>query len=180
MFGEKKCFTSANDNDYYCHAFRGWPHTKVKRVPMNARHCSHCFQYYLASRVLAFFSFLFRAVDALAACAHPNHILMYAHRDSLSCRLPTTRTISEKLLSYFALWMRWLRALTRITYLCMLIGFTFLPPSHNTNYFEKKHIFSLFQILLMPSTNPLDLIICICSYFLNRGVKFLRFLILSR
>ncbi|TPG58854.1 hypothetical protein EAH77_18265 [Ewingella americana] len=35
--------------------FRGWPHTMVKRVPMNARHCSHCFQYYLASQVLAFF-----------------------------------------------------------------------------------------------------------------------------
>jgi hypothetical protein len=45
-------------------------------------------------------AFLFRAVDALAACAHPNHILMYAHRDSLSCRLPTTRTISKKNTSF--------------------------------------------------------------------------------
>jgi len=84
MFGEKKCFTSANDNDYYCHAFRGWPHTKVKRVPMNARHCSHCFQYYLASLMLAFFS------------------------------------------SYFEPWVRWLRSLTPVTYLCMLPGICLL------------------------------------------------------
>jgi len=28
---------------------------EVARQPEKARHCSHCFQYYLASQVLAFF-----------------------------------------------------------------------------------------------------------------------------
>ncbi|MBN7123757.1 hypothetical protein BSU01_18900 [Erwinia billingiae] len=36
----KKCFTSANDNDYYCHAFPAW----ASRTIGKARHCSHCFQ----------------------------------------------------------------------------------------------------------------------------------------
>ncbi|OKU90288.1 hypothetical protein AWP46_24685 [Escherichia coli] len=46
----KKCWTSANENDYYCLAIR-----KTLAENLKARHCSHCFQYYLASRVLAFF-----------------------------------------------------------------------------------------------------------------------------
>ncbi|MDN2487076.1 hypothetical protein [Kosakonia sacchari] len=49
-FFAKKKWTSANDNDYYCHAFR-----ETVAVILKARHCSHCFQYFLASRVLAFF-----------------------------------------------------------------------------------------------------------------------------
>ncbi|WP_336295699.1 hypothetical protein [Cronobacter dublinensis] len=51
QFFFKKGWTHANDNDYYCHAFRGNPNGII----LKARHCSHCFQYFLASRVLAFF-----------------------------------------------------------------------------------------------------------------------------
>ncbi|NTZ53031.1 hypothetical protein FDX01_20335 [Citrobacter sp. wls613] len=37
--------------------------------------------------------------------------------------------------SYFKLHVRWLRSLTRITYLSKLTGFTPLPPACNSNYF---------------------------------------------
>ncbi|KAB8306028.1 hypothetical protein EH227_22335 [Rouxiella chamberiensis] len=40
--------------------------------------------------------------------------------------------------SYFALWMRWLRALTRITYLCMLIGIHFLAAFPQHELFRKN------------------------------------------
>ena len=56
----KKCWTSANENDYYCLAIR-----KTLAENLKARHCSHCFQYYLASRVLAFFCFRFSQADLL-------------------------------------------------------------------------------------------------------------------
>ena len=46
----KKEWTSANENDYYCSAFRGTPTENLK-----ARHCSHCFQYYFSQLLLAFF-----------------------------------------------------------------------------------------------------------------------------
>jgi len=121
MFGEKKCFTSANDNDYYCHAFRGWPHTKVKRVPMNARHCSHCFQYYLASlKRWLFFS------------------------------------------SYFELWMRWLRSLTPVTYLCMLPGIRLLAACPQLKLFRKMsfHILSCGCVGCVRSPRSHT---CVCS-----------------
>jgi hypothetical protein len=47
----KKHFTSANDNDYYCHAFRGDPYGDI----LKARHCSHCFQYYFSQPGAGFF-----------------------------------------------------------------------------------------------------------------------------
>ena len=36
---------------------------------------------------------ILQAAGALAAFAHPSHVLMYAPGDSLSCRLPATRII---------------------------------------------------------------------------------------
>ena len=64
----KKCWTSANENDYYCLAIR-----KTLAENLKARHCSHCFQYYLASRVLAFF-LIFRS-----QFIHGSACVRYAH-----------------------------------------------------------------------------------------------------
>ncbi|AHM45665.1 hypothetical protein BZL70_13405 [Escherichia coli] len=61
----KKCWTSANENDYYCLAIR-----KTLAENLKARHCSHCFQYYLASRVLAFFLiFRFQFIHGKCLCS---------------------------------------------------------------------------------------------------------------
>ncbi|AVE72523.1 hypothetical protein AM439_08810 [Enterobacter cloacae complex sp.] len=46
----KKCWTSANENDYYCSAFR-----KTSYGNLKARHCSHCFQYYFSQLLAGFF-----------------------------------------------------------------------------------------------------------------------------
>ncbi len=45
--------------------------------------------------IAGFFFFILCVVAVLAALAHPGHILMYAPRDSLPCRLATTQTISK-------------------------------------------------------------------------------------
>ena len=46
----KKCWTSANENDYYCLAIR-----KTLAENLKARHCSHCFQYYFSQPGAGFF-----------------------------------------------------------------------------------------------------------------------------
>ncbi|PNH87153.1 hypothetical protein C1M56_14740 [Vibrio diazotrophicus] len=38
----------------------------------------------------SFIPFLLEAAAVLATFVHPNHIVIYAHGDSLACRLPAT------------------------------------------------------------------------------------------
>jgi|SRR5471030_15306 len=81
--------------------------------------------------------------------------------------------------SYFELWVRWLRSLTPVTYWCMLPGICLLAAFPQLKLFRKIFL-CLFPNQHKSPAIPLNLVICSCSYFLNRGVRFLRFLILSR
>ncbi|EAB6693444.1 hypothetical protein DU803_21130 [Salmonella enterica subsp. enterica serovar Kapemba] len=46
---------------------------------------------------------VFRATGALAALAHPSHIVNYAAGDVLACRLPVTRNPLGEVFLYFPL-----------------------------------------------------------------------------
>ncbi|GEM_PF-987507 len=52
--------------------------------------------------VAGFFFVLFRAVAALAALVHPGHILMYAPRDVLACRLASADLVGAP---FMATWL---------------------------------------------------------------------------
>lgn len=72
------------------------------------------------------FSFIFQAVAALVALAHPGHILLYAPGDSLAYRLATPRTILENK-----------------DFLSVCGYFAASPPSRNPKRFENRTF--LFQ-----------------------------------
>ena len=138
MFGEKKCFTSANDNDYYCHAFRGWPHTKVKRVPMNARHCSHCFQYYLASLKRWLFFLHILSCGCVGCARSPRSHTCVCSR-GFACWPPAHNSNYFEKISFHILsrgFVGCARSPRSHTCVCSR-GFACWPPAHNSNYFEK-------------------------------------------
>ncbi|PQY21065.1 hypothetical protein C5964_03775 [Cronobacter sakazakii] len=70
------------------------------------------------------FSFIFQAVAALVALAHPGHILLYAPGDSLAYRLATPRTILEN-----------------NDFLPVCGYFAASPPSRNPKPFENRVLF---------------------------------------
>lgn len=91
------------------------------------------------------FSFIFQAVAALVALAHPGHILLYAPGDSLAYRLATPRTMLENkdflpVCGYACVGFP--RSPQSHTFVCSW-GFAASPPSRNPNRFENRTF--LFQ-----------------------------------
>lgn len=89
------------------------------------------------------FSFIFQAVAALVALAHPGHILLYAPGDSLAYRLATPRTILENndflpVCGYA--FVGFPRSPQSHTFVCSW-GFAASPPSRNPKPFENRVLF---------------------------------------